>query len=249
MILGVLLGNASVRFGLLAAEGIRGTGRIPWDELPVRGMEIERLAGTAGIGEAVAGSVRDDLLPLVERWIPERLRPLVLARRDFSLPIESLYERPEEAGTDRLLNAIAVRARAPGRAAIAVDFGTAVSVTVVDRGGAFAGGLIASGGRTTARGLSLAAPRLPAVDPGPPETMIATSARSAVSGGVYLQVAGGVSRILRGLLEEMPGALVVATGGEAGLFAPAVPEIEVVASELGLEGLAIACRSRREASG
>jgi len=42
---------------------------------------------------------------------------------------------------------------------------------------------------------------------------------------------------------------VVATGGEAGLFAPAVPEIEVVASELGLEGLAIACRSRREASG
>jgi pantothenate kinase type III len=249
MILGVLLGNASVRFGLLGAEGIRESGRMGWDDLPVRGGEIERLASAPGVREAVAASVRDDLLPLVERWIPERLRPLVLARRDFALPIQSLYERPEEAGTDRLLNAIALGARAAGRAAIAVDFGTAVSVTVVDRRGAFAGGLIASGGRTTARGLSLAAPRLPEVDPRPPEKLIATSARSAVSGGVYLQVAGGVSRILRGILEEIPGALVVATGGEAELFAPAVPEIYGVVPELGLEGLAIACRSRRKAHG
>src|SRR5687767_9029623 len=149
MIIGVLLGNASVRFGLLGAEGIREPGRLEWADLAVRGGEIERLASAPGVREAVAASVRDDLLPLVEKWIPERLRPLVLARRDFPLPIESLYERPEEAGTDRLLNAIALGARASGRAAIAVDFGTAVSVTVVDRRGAFAGGLIASGGRTT----------------------------------------------------------------------------------------------------
>ena len=249
MILGVLLGNASVRFGLLGPEGIRESGRMGWDELTARGAEIERLAGAPDVREVVAGSVRDDLLPLVARWIPERLRPLLLARRDFPLPIGSLYERPEEAGTDRLLNAIAIRARVPGRPAVAVDFGTAVSVTVVDGAGAFAGGLIASGGRTTARGLSLAAPRLPEVDPRPPGRTIATSSRSAVSGGVYLQVAGGVSRILRGILEEMPGARVIATGGEAELFAPAVPEIDEVAPDLGLEGLAIACRSRREATG
>jgi type III pantothenate kinase len=249
MILGVLLGNASVRFGILAAEGIRGAGRIEWGELSTRGAEIERLANGPGIAGVVAGSVRDDLLGHVERWIPDRLRPIAVARRDFPLHIESLYERPEEAGTDRLLNAIAVRARASGKAAVAVDFGTAVSVTVVDRAGAFAGGLIASGGRTTSRGLSLAAPRLPAADPAPPSKAVATSARSAVSGGVYLQVAGGVSRILRAILDEMPGALVLATGGEAQLFAPAVPEIHEVVPDLGLEGLSIACRSRLEPPG
>jgi type III pantothenate kinase len=251
MILGLLIGNSSLRHGLLDGKQVRAAGRIPWAELEARGRELASLAEAPGVGEAVAGSVRDDLLPRVEALLPRRLLPVALARRDFPLPIASRYLRPDEAGTDRLLNAIAARARAPGRAAVVIDFGTAVAISVVAADGAFAGGLIAAGAGTALEGLKRRTPRLPPVEPAAREGFIQRETTSALSAGLFHQVAGGVRALLDGILGELrataPAAappLVLATGGEAELFAPAVPAIAAVVADLTLEGLAIACASR-----
>ncbi|MBI4601667.1 MAG: type III pantothenate kinase, partial [Planctomycetes bacterium] len=131
MVLGLLLGNSSVRYGVHDGAGIRARGRIEWPELAARGGEIRRAALELGARCAIVGSVRDDLFPAVELWIPRQLLPASFARRDFVVPIENRYERPEEAGTDRLLAAVAARERARGRCAVVVDFGTAISITVV----------------------------------------------------------------------------------------------------------------------
>jgi pantothenate kinase type III len=52
--------------------------------------------------------------------------------------------------------------------------------------------------------------------------------------------------MLAGLLEELPfrDPLILATGGDASLFAPHIEAIQEVVPDLTLEGLMIACRSR-----
>ena len=266
MILGLLLGNSSVRYGVLDRASIVVSGRIEWGELPSRGEEIARLARAHRVRECAAGSVRDDFFPALEPWIPRELLPVAFARRDFPLPIESRYERPEEAGTDRLLNAIALRERAKGQAALVVDFGTAVSLTAVSAGGAFLGGLIAAGSQAAGAGIRTFTPRLPRAElrgTAAPRGFIQRSTAAALHAGLYWQVAGGVRAMVRGiagdLLDEGAGGVgggsgagasracrVFATGGEAGLFAPAIPEIDEVVPDLTLEGLLVACRLRAE---
>ncbi len=262
MILGLLLGNSSVRYGVFDRTSIVVAGRIGWGELPSRGEEIARMTREHRVRECAAGSVRDGFFPALEPWIPRELLPVAFARRDFPLPIESRYEQPEEAGTDRLLNALAARERARGQASLVVDFGTAVSFTAVSAGGVFLGGLIAAGSQAAGVGLRSLTPRLPRAElrgTEVPRGFIQRSTAAALHAGLYRQVAGGVRAMVKGITDELregagavPGAVacracrVFATGGEAALFAPAIPEIDEVVPDLTLEGLLVACRSRAE---
>jgi type III pantothenate kinase len=54
------------------------------------------------------------------------------------------YPRPETIGPDRLANAMAARARF-GAPVVVLDFGTAVTLDVVNRRGDYTGGVIAPG--------------------------------------------------------------------------------------------------------
>ncbi len=252
MVLGLLAGNTSLRFGLFDAGLILEWGRIEWTDLASRGPELTRLVTGKRISESVAGSVRDDLLERVGAWLPPELWPPRMARRDFAIPISNRYDPPGDVGTDRLLNALAAKSLAEGNASVAVDFGTAVSISVTAWDGAFVGGAIAAGGKTIALGLQAAAPRLPLVVPGPAKAAIQNRTLGAVQCGVYWEVAGGVRSILQGILRELGSGgadgsrkpRVLATGGEASVFAASIPEIDQVVPELTLRGLCIACSMR-----
>jgi type III pantothenate kinase len=239
MILGILLGNSSLRYAAFDGAIIIEGGRVDWTDIDRRAGELRRFAERHRVEEAVMGSVRDDLLGRAVDCLPARV-PAAVARRDFPLPIKNGYARPEEAGTDRLLNAIAARSRAKGAPAVVVDFGTAISISVVARDGTFLGGLIAAGARTMALGLAQSAPRLPAVEPAPVDgSFIRRDTVSALQAGVYRLVTGGVREMLRGVAADLAVApvRVLATGGEAAVFAPGIPEIDEVVPGLGLEGL------------
>jgi len=246
MILGLLLGNSSLRYGVFDARAIHASGRIAWPELCRRGGELRQVAREHGVRQLVGASVRDDFLPGLIPWIPEDLPPITLARRDFPLPVENRYEKPEEVGTDRLLNAIAARERTPGSASVTVDFGTAISLTVVSVEGAFLGGLIAAGPDVLASSLQASTPRLPAAEPRRHERFIQRSSQTALESGVYWQVVAGVKAMIQGIQGELRPSpcRVLATGGGAEVFAPAIGEIEEVVPNLSLEGLLIAWRAR-----
>jgi type III pantothenate kinase len=170
---------------------------------------------------------------------------VVVARRDFALPIANEYTRPWEAGTDRLLNAVAARERAGGRGAVAVDFGTAISVSVVSPQGAFLGGPIACGGAALARGLRASAPRLPHAEASSRTPFVARDTVSALGTGVFWEIAGGVRALLQGILRSVDfRPRVFATGGEAETYRESIPEIDELVPNLVLEGLCFACRAR-----
>lgn len=253
MLLGILLGNSRLRYGILAGDAVLAARTADLEAVPSIGEEIGQMASSYGAERIVVGSVRDDLLPVLESALPERYRRFRLARRDFPIPIENAYARPEEAGTDRLLAALAAKRRAGDRGAVVLDFGTALSVSVVSPGGVFLGGSIAAGWRCLAAGLAKRTPRLPELGRPPREAsrdsrgsfpFVNRDTSSALRSGAFWEIAGGARALLVGTLAEIDfRPLVIATGGDAAIFAAAIPEIDEVVPELGLEGLAIASQA------
>jgi len=263
MVLAFLVGNSNLRLQLSEAGGEpRIADSIPWREWDARRAEwTERLQGLP-VSAAIAGSVRDDLLEGVEAALPAGTGPIQRAGVDFPLPIENRYERPAEVGIDRLLNAVAAARRArrdayggelagAARASIVVDFGSALSISVVGADGAFLGGLITAGDRALLDGLHLAAPRLPRVEAARPGGFLERTTRQNIESGSYWAMVGAVRTLLEGMVRELSSReplqvapLILATGGGASRFAADVPAIGEVVPDLTFEGLHAAYNAR-----
>lgn len=146
-------------------------------------------------------------------------------------------EQPGQIGSDRLANAVALRER-HGFPGIAVDFGTAVTFSVLSPDGDFIGGAIAPGTDAMASYLSTRTARLPAIEPAEPASAIGRTTVEALQSGVVFGHRGMVRGILAEMFSELGGTpKVVATGGGAAFAAKAIPEIDLVDPDLTLEGI------------
>jgi type III pantothenate kinase len=239
VLLAVLVGNTTLRYGLVQEGAVLGRAAvtIPRDGSPLPGGWAPR--GT--FDAAVVGSVNPPRLEEALRGLEGLGAPVLVAGRDVSIPIPNRYRDPAEVGSDRLLNALAASVIWPRRGAVVLDFGTALSVSVASPDGEFLGGPIAGGVAAIGGGLALRAARLADVRPDRlPQRVLAASTREALQAGIFWQIAGGASRILEALAAELTFPFgVVATGGDAELFAPAIPRVELVDGDLALKGLAL----------
>jgi type III pantothenate kinase len=147
------------------------------------------------------------------------------------------YDHPSEIGADRLVNAVALRARFGGPA-VCVDFGTATTFDVVSSNGEYIGGSLMTGIEISLDALTERGARLPKVELAPPKTVIGKNTIDAIRSGVVFGYAGAIDAILRRLYEELGERVpVVATGGLARLVVPFTEEIEEVDDLLTLTGL------------
>jgi type III pantothenate kinase len=147
------------------------------------------------------------------------------------------YDNPREIGADRLVNAVALRARFDGTA-VCVDFGTATTFDVVSAENEYLGGSLMTGIEISLEALSERGARLPKIDLAPPKSVIGKNTVDAIRSGVVYGYAGAIDAILRRLYDELgERAQVVATGGLAGLVVPFSEEIEEVDDMLTLTGL------------
>ena len=180
-----------------------------------------------------------DLLPLLRGWaavgpVPRRsgLDPLLRLRSD-GVPLPGL---PDWIGVDRAL--VAWQAWCLGRsAALVADAGTALSLTRVNRHGAFAGGRIQAGRALQLRSLaqatdalpSLAGPPAPTV-PAQPEDAWPMATAEAMEQGVRLGLVAAVSTAWQQLRTCEPGCRLWVTGGDgpwlaAALGVPCQPDL------------------------
>lgn len=146
-------------------------------------------------------------------------------------------DAPEQIGHDRLANVVALKSRygAPG---IAIDFGTAVTFSVISANGNFAGGVIAPGMDCMTDYLSQKTAQLPRVHPEKYSSAIGKNTLDALRIGAVAGHRGMVREILREIVSEIGGNVtVVATGGGAAFAAESLPEISSVDLDLTLEGL------------
>ncbi len=144
---------------------------------------------------------------------------------------------PEQIGNDRLANLAALKSK-HGSPAIAIDFGTAVTFSVLSADGNFSGGAIAPGMAAMTGYLADRTAQLPLVDLSEPVSPIGTTTAEAILSGAVIGHRGMVKEILRKIISACGGhPNVVATGGGAEFGAKGIYEIGVTDPDLTLEGV------------
>ncbi len=148
------------------------------------------------------------------------------------------YPKPDTIGPDRLANAIAARHHF-GAPVVVLDFGTAVTLDVVNRAGNYAGGIIAPGLAAMTDYLHEKTALLPRIKIHEIKTSIGKSTEEAMLVGAVHGYRGLVRELIIELKRELKVKRlpVVATGGYAKLMASKLPEISAVEPNLTLEGL------------
>ncbi len=147
------------------------------------------------------------------------------------------YPAPSQIGADRLANAAGVlqRHRVP---AIIIDFGTAVTFDVISDEPAYCGGVIAPGLGAMSGYLTRRTALLPEIELAEPPSAIGKSTIHAMQVGAVYGYRGLVKEIIARIREELAGdPVIVATGGDAALIARGLPEIDVVDTDITLDGL------------
>jgi type III pantothenate kinase len=248
VILAVSLGNTNLRYLLVDGNAPRARGCVSVRD---GALDDAALPSMPPVTEVLLASVHPRLSAAAAAAALARLRaPVLVAGRDFPVPIVNRYPRPEQAGIDRLLGVLAASRIFPGEATAVLDFGTALTVNIGSPQGEFLGGYIGLGAGSAARCLAGAAPRLPSVELRPPASapgeVPARETARAINDGILWQIAGGVERILEEVRSACAWRLrVIATGGDAELAAPLVRGVDRIEPDLVLLGL-LACRPRED---
>ncbi len=191
----------------------------------------------ADISAVAVSSVVPDVNASLTQFCEETVgqNPVFVCKDTVGIKID--IDTPEEAGADRLVNAVAVQAHYQ-TPAVVIDFGTATTFDVIDSEGAYSGGVIAPGINLSIEALTRAAAQLPKVSVQKPARVIGKNTQEAIQSGIYYGYIG----LIEGLLARIAGELgvtpyVVATGGLAPLFAPGTDVIDLVDGDLTLKGL------------
>lgn len=163
--------------------------------------------------------------------------PVIVGENGVDLDIEVRLERPQDAGADRLVNALGARTAYDG-ALIIIDSGTATTFDIIAADGAFEGGIIAPGINLSMQALHAAAAKLPRVAIAKPDRVIGRDTVSAMQSGVFW----GYIDLIDGLVERIKSEYsapmtVVATGGVVSLFDGASRTIDHYDPDLTIRGL------------
>ena len=190
----------------------------------------------------IIASVVPGLTPLVQS-AAQRLfacRVMVVGNADVDLGIKVNIDQPEQAGADRLVNAVGARV-SHSLPAIILDFGTATTLDLIAADGSYEGGIIAPGVNLSVDALERAAAQLPRLEVRPwadDLPILGKNTVSAMESGVFW----GYVSMIDGLLTRLRGDYgkslpAIATGGLASLFAVHVPGISMVDPDLTVKGL------------
>lgn len=189
----------------------------------------------------VACSVAPARLDHVRSIVSARLeRDLLVVGEKVPFPLDVARSVESTVGVDRVCAAAAAYDRLQAPCCV-VDFGTAVTVDLVDEEGTFVGGAILPGLRLQLRALAEFTAQLPAVEPGIPETLYGRDTTEAIQTGVVRGLAGAVRELIEGYatkLQHWPQ--VVATGGDLVFMAPLCPVLDSLVPDLTLRGVGLA---------
>jgi len=246
LILTIDVGNTNIAFGIWRQDRWVNHWRLKTDAESTSDEYLvlfDNLLRNAGHGPGsyeriVISSVVPSLTPAIVQ-VAERIggtTPLIV-QHDVVTGLDPDSSIPSELGSDLLANAVAVWHRYR-RAAIAVDFGTALTFTAVSGTGEIVGVSIAPGLRSAVAALSSNTAQLPGVDLIPPPHALARTTVHSIQAGVVYGYVGLVKEVTHRMAREMDGTpVIIATGGLAETFAPVAESFDAVDQWLTLDGL------------
>ncbi len=195
-------------------------------------------------------SVNRDGTRRILEWIARR-RPQDESRllTHADLPIAVDVEFPERVGLDRLAAAVAANVlREPGRAAIVVGAGSAITVNLIRADGAFAGGAIVPGFKMQADALYGGADLLPLALLAPEDELpplVGTNTEAAIRSGLFWGAVGAVREIAGRIAAQLdPQPQIFVTGGDLRQLAEHLGDEAHFIPNLVLSGIAVAAAAR-----
>jgi type III pantothenate kinase len=261
MLLAIDVGNTNVTIGVFDGARLAHSWRLAAlrertaDEL---GIFVTRLFEQAHVPvDSVGGIAVASVVPPLTRPMEEMCeryfshQALIVDATNAGMPVH--YSPVGDVGADRIVNAVAAwdkygqGARTP---LIVVDFGTGTTFDAISAAGEYMGGVICPGIGISAEALFQRAARLPRVDVRKPEQVIGQNTVNAMQSGLffgYVEMVDGLVRRMRGALADGDRAVVIATGGLAGVISGESASIAHVDPNLTLDGLRLIW-SRRAAA-
>ena len=152
------------------------------------------------------------------------------------VPIGNTYQSPETLGVDRLAAAVAAVEVMGCRDCLVVDFGTAITIDLVEDG-IYRGGNISPGVRTRFRALHDYTGRLPECVPTDEKLEYGSTTRQAIEQGVMQGITYEIEGYISHFLAQNVKISLIFTGGDAKYFVKRIKNAIFANCELVICGL------------
>jgi len=239
------IGNTNITVGLFlkgqvdSIESVDGNDtkklakciKTAWDKIPVLKSSKEKKHD----GVVVACSVNPEWTKLIKQIVKDKLNEKTfIIGEDIGLPIKLGVKESDKIGIDRVLSAAAAYA-VTEQAVVVADFGTAVTIDMVDDRGVFVGGVIFPGFAISAKALKDNTALLPE------ELPFGQSTEEAINCGLYYSAIGALEEVVRRYAEKIgTWPQTVITGSGAKIIKDDCKFVDSYVPDLVVRGIALA---------
>lgn len=259
MLLTIDIGNTNMVFGIFKEKEMLGSFRLSTnstatsDELGIMAVAyFERFGYRAeDVKACIIGSVVPQVMYSITSAIIKyfSVEPLVVGTDvDTGLWFDPRCYETGRLGTDRAVNCIAAIEKY-GAPFLILDFGTATTIDAVGPDGVYLGGTIGPGLQVSLDALVSRTAMLPRVELQMPPTVLGRNTVEQIQAGVVGGYVGNMEYLVRQVIAEMscPGIQVIATGGLSRMIAQQTDRINIVDTQLTLDGLRMIYDRNRDA--
>ena len=237
-LLAIDIGNTSIHFALRKGKSWTGHFSIATNssEKAIRALLKKKSGLIAGSDVAIASVVPAKSAALKRIFKSLGVRAYLIGK-DIPVPVKNLYRNPRQVGVDRLLNALAAY-KLYKKELIVIDFGTAITFDVVDRSGAYMGGVIAPGIEISLEALFNKTALLPKIRLAHPKNWIGKDTVESIRVGCSVGIGGLCDRTVEAVSAKYRlKPMVLATGGYASFMKRYCRTIRRIVPDLILDGI------------
>ena len=252
-IVAIDIGNTNITIGLFLNDKEEFIDSIPgkscekladclkttWDKIPVAKSSKEKKKDAV----IVVSSVKPQWTKLIQQIVRDTLdEKIYIIGKDIPLPMTLWVNEPDKVGTDRIVAAAAAYAVVKDAVAVA-DFGTAVTIDLVDEHGVFQGGVIFPGLEISADALKKNTTQLPKVEMKKPKEPYGKNTTEAINAGLYYSAIATLQEVIRRYAEKIgKWPHTVLTGSAAELIKDDCEFIDSYVPNLVVKGIVLAYR-------
>lgn len=248
MILAIDIGNTNIVVGCMNDDKIEFTARISTDRAKTSDEYAVLVQNLFMVNRfplsKIEGGIISSVVPELSAVLQEAVKK-VTGKRALTVSsglktgLNILIDNPAQLGSDLVVDAVAACAEYP-KPILIFDMGTATTLSVIDAGGNYIGGMIIPGVRIAIEALSKRTSQLPHISLEAPKKITGTNTVDCMKSGAIF----GSAAMIDGLIaraEEQLGrrAASVATGGLAHYIIPYCKRKIISDNNLTLKGLQI----------
>ena len=248
MILAIDIGNSNIVLGCIRDGEILFEARMATDRIKTKDQYCAELKAMLELfhvsPDEIDGCIVSSVVPQIQQSMvdaAERLtgKTCLTVGPGLNTGLHIKIDNPAQAGCDLIVGAVAAM-EAYGTGLCVIDLGTATTICVIGRDGAFLGGTIAPGVMLSLNALSSGTAQLPGISLEKPKKVIGTNTVDSMRSGLLF----GSAAMLDGMVAHIEAELgyptkIIATGGLAKFIAPLCQREMVIDESLLLRGLEI----------